>query len=138
MARFFHEDVLGELMDDLERLVAFDCNYCDIFCVVLNYVGTQPHEPQQELHLRFAEEIVDGVGMCAQGKMTRLVNVLRGFDPAIDEIPALSANEQLQARMATIATLPPTDRAGAAAAVFAELHIPAAEQVAWLSALLEA
>jgi len=138
LTRFFHDDVQMELMDDLERLVAFDCSYCDILCVVWTFMREQPHEPQQELHLRFAEEIVDGVGMCAQGKMTRLVNVLRGFDPALDEVPALSLKEQLQARMATVAALPLAERAAAAAAVFADLHISAEDQAPWVEALLDA
>jgi hypothetical protein len=68
--------------------------------------------------------------------MTRLANVLQGFEEAIEapkvEIPK---GERLQTAMAQIAELPIGERESAARRVFAELEIPEERQGSWLEAL---
>jgi hypothetical protein len=121
----------------VSRVRNFGISYATLLSQVWAYAVAQPTEMRQEIALRLAEEILDGRGMCEQGKMTRLTNVLRGFHPALDDIVVLSVGEQLQNRMAVIGAMPVEERSAAATAVFAELAIPAAEQGAWLEALAE-
>ena len=139
LRQFEEEELWWEFVDDIRYLVTFDIPYRDVLDVVMEFAAAQPSDDARtEVLIRLAEEVVDGRGMCAQGKMTRLVNVLRGLDPALDEVPTLTSNEQLQARMAVLATLPLAERDAAATAAFAELGISIADQGVWREALLEA
>jgi hypothetical protein len=130
-------EVWSEFKLDVSRVRNFGISYATLLNQIWTYAVAQPTEMQQEIALRLAEEILDGRGMCEQGKMTRLTNVLRGFHPALDDVVVLSVGEQLQNRMAVIGEMPVEERSAAAAAVFAELAIPAAEQGAWLEALAD-
>jgi hypothetical protein len=96
----------------------------------------QKSKHKEDLEQRLWEEAVDSLGMCTQGHMTRLANVLQGFEEAIEapkvEIPK---GERLQTAMAQIAELPIGERESAARRVFAELEIPEERQGSWLEAL---
>ena len=127
-----------ELVNDVDRVTGFGTDYKTILDCVWSFAFSQSNTVQREIMFRLIEEVMDGRGMCCQGKMTRLVNVLRGFDPALDDVPVLSISEQLQARMSVISTLPVAERRTAATATFAELAIPEAEQAPWLEAVLDA
>jgi hypothetical protein len=94
---------------------------------------------------RFQEEVRDGIGMCAQGKMTRLVNVLRGFDEEVDggageadggAGEAGGDREAFQNRFALLQGQTEEARRAGAEALFVEFAIPASEQGAWLEALM--
>jgi hypothetical protein len=78
----------------------------------------------------------DGRGMCHTGKMTRLVNVLAGFDEAVGDLMPL--RELFQNRIALLAERPLAEREPAARDLFREFAIPEAEQAAWLDPLIEA
>jgi len=83
--------------------------------------------------------VIEGVGMCENGKMTHLVNVLYAYDP---EITALLQNEAppreaFQAKFATLLNRPVEERAAAAAEIFNEYRIPEAERQTWLTPMLE-
>jgi hypothetical protein len=115
----------------------FDTKYSDLLQSIWAYACEQSLETRSQIAIRLAEEVVDGEGMCPQGKMSRLVNVLRGFHPELDTISIVSVQEQLQSRMAVISAMPIAERAAAAAAVFAELSISEEIQAEWMIALLE-
>jgi len=125
----------AEFRRDIDTVSNFGITYAELLMEVWYFAAKQPADVQREIAVRLAEEVLDGLGMCEQGKMTRLTNVLRGFHPALDNLVVLSVGEQLQNRMAVISRLPTADRSAAADAVFAELGIPAAEQEAWREAL---
>jgi len=78
-------------------------------------------------------EVLDSIGMCAQGHMTRLANAIQGFDT--NEVLEVPRSERLQTAMSQISELPPLERESAARRVFAELGIEESAQGAWLEAL---
>jgi len=131
------EPLCDEFYMDLLITSNFDTKYSDLLQSIWTYACDQPIEIRSQIAIRLAEEVIDGEGMCPQGKMSRLLNVLRGFHPELDAIPAISISEQLQSRMAVISAMPIAERAAAASAVFAELSISEAIQAEWMNALLE-
>ena len=98
------------------------------------WVRIQASEHKTELKKRLWEEWTESVGMCCDGHITRLVNVLVGFDPEF--LPPVSAGELLQQRMATLAGLEieTEEKVLRANAIFDELGTPAEERTAWIDA----
>jgi hypothetical protein len=95
----------------------------------------KPHEQKADLLLRLAQEICEGIGMCTNGKMARLINVLQGYDETLEfEAP----KDVFYGRIALLRNIPIEERHVAAMALFTEYHIPAEEQANWLTPLLEA
>jgi hypothetical protein len=133
-----HESLWNEFKMDVYNTHDFNTQYSELLRRIWDYASAQPPDTKAAIAIRLAEEIIDGEGMCSQGKLSRLANVLRGFHPGLEAIPVLSTQEQLQSRIAVISRLPHGERAAAAAAVFAELHIAESAQREWLEALLEA
>lgn len=88
-----------------------------------------------ELEVRLWEELVDSVGMCCGGHISRLANVLSGFDHAF--APELSPAEKLQNKMAAIAGMDGGIilQVAEAMAVFQELNIPRDQWAPWIDAL---
>jgi hypothetical protein len=127
-----------EFKHDVETVRNFGISYFSLLNSIWDYTKTQAADIGREILVRLAEEILDGIGMCEQGKMTRLANVLRGFHSALEDVSVLSVGEQLQNRMTVVSTLPLEERRAAAADVFAEFGVSAEDQVAWLEAALEA
>lgn len=89
----------------------------------------------KELELRLWQEMEDSLGMCCDGHISRLTNVLCGFDDAF--APQLSVAEQLQNRMAVIAGMEGGIilKVAEAIAAFKELKVPQEEWEAWVDAL---
>jgi hypothetical protein len=110
---------------DISYKLALDCLWARI----------QAHKHRDELERRLVEELHESIGMCSNGQMARLVNVLQGYDESA--VPVLS-RDAFQTKMAMLATLPMGDREPAAHEAFAEYAIPAEEQGVWLETLLEA
>ena len=83
-----------------------------------------------ELIMRLWEECSESVEMCAQGHLSRLANVLAGFDHTI------LMKRSLQDEMAYISRLNDTleNKIKQAVAVMDEMSIPSLEQQAWLDA----
>jgi len=98
------------------------------------WVRIEASEHKDELKKRLWEEWTDSVGMCCDGHITRLINVLVGFDPEF--LPPVSAGELLQQRMATLAGLDieTDEKLVRANAIFDELGTPADERAAWIEA----
>lgn len=127
--------IMDELFADRLRIIAFDYAYSDVFLRVWDKVLTID---TADILQRLAEELHDGMGMCAQGKMTRLVNVLRGFDDELDEVSLVSHGELLQIAMARISALPMEEREPAMTTAFTDLGVSATDQEVWRSAVMEA
>jgi hypothetical protein len=124
---------IHELTNDYFVTVAFGVPYADILNRVWAYISA--HTQYDDLCLRLAQEVCEGRGMCSNGKMARLVNVLQGYDETIEaEVP----KELFQERIAALSKAPRETRAAAAAALFAEFIIPAEQQGIWMEALMDA
>jgi hypothetical protein len=87
-----------------------------------------------ELLQRLWEECHESLNMCCEGHISRLCNVMCGFDDAFKA--PVSVGEMLQQRMSAIAELEMDvhHKVGEAWAVFEELAIPMGERMAWLEA----
>lgn len=87
-----------------------------------------------ELVKRLWEECEESVGMCCEGHIARLANVLVGFDAAFR--PPVATGEVLQTKLAAISKLAiaAEEKRSQAEAVMDELGIPDDEQVPWLEA----
>lgn len=94
-----------------------------------------PHEVFDELVKRLWEECEEAVGMCCEGHLARLANVLVGFDEAFR--PPVPVGEVLQQKMASIAALKVSTKHKLQRAVelMDELKIPVADRAPWLEAL---
>jgi len=94
-------------------------------------IKTYEDETRDELVRRLFEECKDSVGMCAQGHLTRLANVLVGFDTTLEPI-----KESLQDKMAAISRLDITTalKIDEANKYMDEIKMPIEERSAWLEA----
>ena len=90
---------------------------------------------RQELEIRLWQEMVDSLGMCCDGHISRLTNVLCGFDDAF--APPLTPAELLQNRMSVIASMDADIilQIAEALAAFKELNVPEDQWEAWIDAL---
>jgi len=99
-------------------------------------IGQQPEEQQRELKYRLWQEASESVGMCCEGHIARLVNVMAGFDEAFK--PRVSVGEAIQSKMAELAcseALTAAEKVAAARAFLTELAVSAEDQAPWLEAL---
>ena len=89
---------------------------------------------KKDLEKRLWEEMVDSLGMCCDGHINRLANVMVGFDDAFQA--QVSTGETLQNRMAAIAEMEieTEKKVEMANTVFAELAVPEPDRQAWLEA----
>jgi hypothetical protein len=89
----------------------------------------------RELVKRVWEECEEAVGMCCEGHLARLANVLVGFDEAFR--PPVPVGEVLQQKMAAIAALKvsPKHKLQRAVELMDELKIPVVDRAPWLEAL---
>jgi len=89
---------------------------------------------QMDLKQRLWEEMVDSLGMCCDGHINRLANVMVGFDDAFGS--QVSTGETLQNRMAAISEMEieTEQKVKLANSVFAELAVPEPDRQAWLEA----
>lgn len=89
---------------------------------------------RKELFKRAYEECLESVGMCCDGHISRLCNVLVGFDDAF--APPVPFGEILQNRMSAIAALEvdTEEKIRQATAFFTEFAVPEADRSAWLDA----
>ena len=121
--------VLSTFERDCELTAAFDTPYVEVARRVLAFIGTNP-DPLKAL----VSEIEGGMGMCSQGKMCRLINSIRGFDPEMEDAPDMSV---FQTQFARLMDLPASERRIGAQALFVEYRMAEEAQAAWLEALEE-
>jgi len=125
---------MEELDSDItRRLVAFGHSLKTVLDHVWSIIRT--HEHKRELVKRLYQELNDGIGMCSNGKMCRLLTVLQGYDK---HVMTDIGRDAFHSKFATLSSLPMADRASAAEAAFNEYGIPEEERQAWLEPLLEA
>ena len=98
-------------------------------------IEQQPEEPRAELRGRLWEEASESVGMCCEGHIARLVNVMAGFDDAFK--PRKSVGESIQEKIAEISgmDIPTEEKVSLARKFLTELAISAEEQTPWIDAL---
>jgi len=98
-------------------------------------IEQQPAEVCAELKERLWEEASESVGMCTEGHLGRLVNVMAGFDDAFQ--PRKSVGESIQEKIAEISgmDIPTEEKVSLARKFLTELAISAEEQAPWLEAL---
>ena len=99
-------------------------------------IEQQPEAPRAELKTRLWQEATESVGMCCEGHIARLVNVMSGFDEAFR--PRVSIGEAIQSKMAELAgkaDLSPGQKVEVARVFLTALAISAEEQAPWLEAL---
>jgi hypothetical protein len=91
-------------------------------------------ELQKELFKRAFEECSESVNMCCDGHISRLCNVLVGFDDSF--APPVPFGEILQNKMAAIYALDieTSEKIKQATEFFNEFAVPEADRVAWLEA----
>ena len=128
------ERTVTEITNDYFNTQAFSIMYGDVLDRVWAYI--REHAEKIELTIRLAQEVVEGIAQCSNGKMARLINVLAGYDDTIAS-PA-PTREMFMARIAMVAKQSVGDRETAARALFEEFSIPAEEHAVWLEPLLEA
>ena len=99
------------------------------------YIGqVRDAELKQELWKRTYEECSDAVGMCCEGHISRLCNVLVGFDEAFK--PPVPFSEILQNKMAAISMMEVStdEKIQHANTFFNEYAVPVEDRQAWLDA----
>jgi hypothetical protein len=91
-------------------------------------------ERKTELYRRLWEECCESVNMCCEGHISRLCNVMVGFDDAFQ--PPVPFGEILQSKMSVIASLDVSEeeKRRQANAFFDEHKTPADVRAAWLEA----
>lgn len=91
-------------------------------------------EVQAELFKRAFEECLESVGMCCEGHISRLSNVMVGFDDAFE--PPVPFGEILQNKMAAISAMEiePDEKRTLATEFLNEFAVPDGERSAWLEA----
>ncbi len=97
-------------------------------------INRSDDEMRPELYKRLWEECREATGMCCEGHISRLCNVMVGFDDAFQ--PQVYLGELMQQKMAAIASLDASEeeKRRQATAWFDEMAVPAAERAAWLDA----
>jgi len=91
-------------------------------------------EIRHELFKRTFEECFESVGMCCDGHISRLCNVLVGFDDTF--VPPVPFGDILQNKMAAIAgmEIETSEKIKQATEFFNEFAVPESERTAWLEA----
>jgi len=100
---------------------------------------TQVQDPEVQTNLwqRMYEECRESLDMCIDGHISRLANVLVGFDENFKS--PVSQGELVQNRIAAISAMSvnPEEKARLATAFFEEIALPSDQRTAWLEALVD-
>lgn len=125
-----------EMMEMLNRYIRDDDVYemgKGIYGKVLDgvwqYICNSPDKADMCRILK--QELKDNIGMCAQGNLTRLCNVLAGYMDGIG--PQESVSERLGRELPLL--MDDEDRVTKAKALMKSLNVPEAEWAPWLEAL---
>jgi hypothetical protein len=106
--------------------------YCKLMYALIVYIKESEHA--EELWKRLWQECCDSLGMCCEGHISRLCNVLVGYVEGLDA--PVSLGELTQQKMAAIAgqDIPEDDKRRMANEFFDTHGVPDADRVAWLEA----
>lgn len=102
-----------------------------LYVKIRNITDTELHN---EIFKRAFEECLESVGMCCEGHISRLSNVMVGFDDAFE--PPVPFGEILQNKMAAISAMEiePDEKRTLATEFLNEFAVPDGERSAWLEA----
>jgi hypothetical protein len=97
----------------------------------------QDAEVRTNLWQRMYEECRESLEMCIDGHISRLANVLVGFDENFK--PPVSQGELVQNRISAIGAMnvQPDEKTRLATAFFEEIGLPSDQRTAWLEALVD-
>jgi hypothetical protein len=96
---------------------------------------SRPSEIHFEIARRLFEECSEAAGQCCEGHLSRVVNVMVGFDDAF-QLP-VSWKDVIGDKLALISKTdaPLADKVASATQVMNELQVPAEERTVWIDAL---
>jgi hypothetical protein len=126
------ERLIMELQHDYYECIAFSISYGEVLDRVWTFIRS--HKSRNDIFIRLAQEIAEGIGMCTNGKMARLVNVLQGYDDTLCIDPP---KEIFHEKMAQLMKVPKAERVDAAHILFIEFSILESDQKPWLDLLEE-
>jgi len=110
--------------------------YARVLNSVWQYIKASPDAA--DLKKILASEMRDNIGMCAQGNLSRLCNILSGYLDGINP-EVKSRSETIGERLAALMELPSdVERVRIAMTILAEFNIVGEEREAWLQPLIEA
>jgi hypothetical protein len=105
--------------------------YAKVLNAVWQFIKTSEH--QQDLKDILKAELTDSIGMCAQGNLSRICNVLSGYMEGLD---VRSDREVLGDKLAQLREIEDVQqRIHVGRALLHNLHIPETEWAPWLEAL---
>ena len=103
------------------------------------WILIRSHKDKDEMTKRIAEEVAEGVGMCAGGRVGRLINSLRGFvDIGGQVVNEEASGELMQAAFVSRALkdgLTPAQRRAEAEKVLNEFGVIGEKRQDWLQSL---
>jgi hypothetical protein len=103
---------------------------------VWQYIKTSSHADDLKKILR--SEMCDNIGMCAQGNLSRLCNILSGYLDGIN-MDTKSKNELISDRFVQLLKLEShIEKVAEGVRILHEFDVPQAEHAAWLEPLIEA
>jgi hypothetical protein len=109
--------------------------YAKVLNSVWQFIKASPDV--EDLKKILASEMEDNIGMCAQGNLSRLCNILSGYMEELN-VDMRSTNEILGPRLAALMELENYDeRENAAIAILGELHVPPEQWQVWIEPLRE-
>jgi hypothetical protein len=103
---------------------------------VWQYIKTSPHSEDLKYILRV--EMTDNIGMCAQGNLSRLCNILSGYLDGINT-DTRSKNEIIGERFAALLKLEShMEKVAEGVRILQEFNVPQEEHEDWLQPLIDA
>lgn len=93
------------------------------------------HENRKELYVRLTDEMNDNIGMCAQGNLSRICNVLCGYADGFK--PPVPQGTLVQNKIGAIASDSEGNKKQRATIALQELLVPEDQWAPWLEALEE-
>lgn len=107
--------------------------YANILNGVWQYIKSS--ENSEDLKRILKSELEDNIGMCAQGNLSRLCNILAGY---MEEIDLRSLNEMISDNLSSLLELEDVHERIIKARTFLDLHkVPRENWKEWLVALME-
>ncbi len=111
-----------------------DWLYHRLLTKLVTYISHSQYK--DELYKRLYEECTDSIGKCCEGHISRLCNVLAGFDAEIVTQPEISLNELIQMKLGAISQSDITteQKIEQANTFFNEHNVPQEDRQVWLDA----
>lgn len=109
--------------------------YARVLNSVWQYIKASPDS--EDLKKILASEMQDNIGMCAQGNLSRLCNILSGYMEGL-AMDTKSKNELIGERLASLIEIDDTEqRVAAGVHILQELEVPFEERDTWLQPLID-